>query len=149
VSVGKLVIKDICASPYICLTMMNSSRLELIRLERTITRDKNLRYSLFSYLLAAMILLNLFFFQSPIIGISASLIYVFINAFFLGHVLFRSQEPFFRLILGSLVFLMLLGFVGWLVLTVYDLDVMALFVVLLIAATVSSLMNRRMKYIDG
>lgn len=143
------VTKNICTSPYICLTMINLSHVELTRLEKTITRDKNLRYSILSYLLVAIILLNLLFLQSSIIGISASLIYVFINAFFLGHVFFRSQEPFFRLILGSLVFLMLLGLVGWLVLAVYDLDVMASFLVLLIAAMVSSLMNRRVKHIDG
>jgi len=39
--------------------------------------------------------------------------------------------------------------VGWLILAIYDLDVVASLLVLLITATVSSIMNRRVNHIDG
>jgi len=129
--------------------MMNLNRFELLRLERRITSDEKLQYSLSSYFIVAVIFLNQSSFQSPIIGLPASLVYVSINAVFLGHVFFGSQEPFFRLILGSLAFLTLLGFVGWIVLAIYSLDEVASILVLVIAATVSSIINRRMKHSDG
>jgi hypothetical protein len=117
-----------------------------MELERTIVRDEKLRFTLLSFLLVLTILVNLTSLKSPIIGISASLVYITVNAVFLAHAFFGSQELLFRLILGSLAFLMLLGFVGWLILAIYNLDIMASVLVLLIAATVSSLMNKRMKH---
>lgn len=117
-----------------------------MRLEGIIVRDAKLRFTLLSYILVLIILLNLTSFQSPIIGLSASLVYILINAVFLGRAFFGSQELLFRLILGILVFMMLLGFVGWFILTIYNLDIMASVLVLLIAATVSSLTNKRMNH---
>lgn len=137
-----------CACTFV-FTMMNSNRFELLQLERKIASDEKLQYSLSSYFIVAVIFINQSFFQSPIIGLPAALVYVSINAVFLGRVFFSSQEPFFRLILGSLAFLMLLGFVSWVVLAIYSLNEVGSVLVLLIAATFSSIINRRMKHSNG
>jgi len=88
---------------------------------------------------------NLNVFHSSILGIAASVSYFLINGIFLGHAFFEEETTFFRLTLGILLLIMLLGFVGLLTVIVYNLDVIRFTLVLLIAATLSSLLNRRVK----
>lgn len=98
-----------------------------------------------SYVVILLIFINLSELQSPILGLLASAIYFSINGIFLGHALFEKETAFFRLMLGLLLLAMLLGFVGWLAVVIYNLDLIRLTLVLLIVATLSSLLNRRMK----
>ena len=115
------------------------------RLEKTITHDKRLLFTLCSFALTLGIYINLSFFQSPVIGVVASILYFIINGVFLGHAFFEKETAFFRLMFGTLLLVMLLGFVGWLAVIIHNLDVTRFTLVLLITATLSSLLNRRVK----
>jgi hypothetical protein len=115
------------------------------RLEKTIAHDKRLLFTLCSFALTLGIYINLSFFQSPVIGVVASVLYFIINGVFLGHAFFEKETAFFRLMFGTLLLVMLLGFVGWLAVIIHNLDVTRFTLVLLITATLSSLLNRRVK----
>ena len=115
------------------------------RLEKTIANDKRLLFTLCSFALTLGIYINLSFFQSPVIGVVASVLYFIINGVLLGHVFFEKETVFFRLMFGTLLLVMLLGFVGWLAVIIHNLDVIRFTLVLLITATLSSLLNRRVK----
>lgn len=98
-----------------------------------------------SYVVILIIFINLSEFQYPVLGLLASAIYFLINGIFLGHTFFEKETAFFRLMLGLLLLVMLLGFVGWLAVVIYNLDVIRFTLVLLVVATLSSLLNRRVK----
>ena len=102
-----------------------------------------------TYVVVLMIFINLSVFQSPILSLPASAIYFLINGFFLGHAFFEKETTFFRLMLGLLLLVMLLGFVGWLAVVIYNLDVLRFTLVLLIVTTFSSLLNKRVKNKHG
>jgi uncharacterized membrane protein YfcA len=93
--------------------------------------------------------MNLNSFQSPLIGFTASIIYFVINAVFLGNAFFEKENIFLRLMFGILLLTMLLGFIGWLTLIIHNLDVTRFTLVLLVVATFSSLLNKRMRHRDG
>jgi hypothetical protein len=115
------------------------------RLEKTIARDKKLLFTLCSFILILGIYINLSFFQSSVIGVVASILYFMVNGIFLGHAFFERESAFFRLMFGILLLIMLLGFVGWLAVILYNLDVIRFTLVLVIIAILSSLSNRRVK----
>ena len=115
-------------------------------IERSLEQDKNFLYTIISYSSILAIFMNLNSFQSPLIGLIASFIYFAINGVFLGNALFKKENTFFRLMFGILLLIMLLGFIGWLTLIIYNLDVTKFTLVLLVASTFSSLFNRRMKH---
>ena len=115
------------------------------KLEELIVRDHNFIFTISSFLLIFIIYLNLSFPSSPIIGIAASIAYFMINGIFLGHAFFEKETPLFRLMFGTLLLIMLLGFVGWLAVIIYNLDIIRFTLVLFIVATLSSLINRRVK----
>jgi len=115
------------------------------KIEQRITRDERMLFTMISYVVILLIFLNLSEFQSPILSLPASAIYFLINGIFLGHAFFKKEEAFFRIILGTLLLIMLLGFIGWLAIIIYNLDVTRFALVLFITATLSSLINRRMK----
>ncbi len=115
------------------------------KIEQRITRDEKMLFTLVSYIVVLTIVINLNEFQSPIISLPASVIYFLINGIFLGHVFFEKEATFFRLMYGLLLLIMLLGFVGWLAVVIYNLDVMRFTLVLFIVTTLSSLLNRKVK----
>ena len=122
-----------------------SSSFQLSKLDTWITQDQKLLFTLTSYGLILAIYINLNAFHSSVLGIVASVLYFLINGIFLGHAFFEQEATFFRLIFGVLLLIMLLGFVGLLAVIVYNLDVIRFTLVLFIAATLSSLLNRRVK----
>jgi hypothetical protein len=81
-----------------------------------------------------------------LIGFAASVIYFLINAVFLENAFFEKEDTFFRLMLGILLLIVFLGLVGWLTLIIYNLDATRVTLVLLVVATFSSLLNRRMRH---
>lgn len=118
---------------------------QLSNLENWITQDQKLLFTLTSYGLILAMYVNLNVLHSSILGIAASVSYFLINGIFLGHAFIEEKTTFFRLTLGILLLIMLLGFVGLLTVIIYNLDVIRFTLVLLIAATLSSLLNRRVK----
>ena len=124
--------------------MRNS--LQLDKLETSITRDQKLLFTLTSYGLILAIYINLNSLHSSVLGIVASVLYFLINGIFLGNAFFEKEATFFRLIFGVLLLIMLLGFVGLLAVIIYNLDVIRFTLVLSIVATLSSLLNRRVKH---
>ena len=123
--------------------MKRASRFNNI--ERTIVQDKRFISTIVSYCGILAIFMNLYSLQSPFIGLIAFIVYFVINAAFIGNAFFRKEETFFRLTFGTLLLVILLGFVGWLTLILHNLDITRVTLVLLAVATLSSLFNRRMK----
>lgn len=115
-------------------------------IERSVMQDRNFLFTIVSYSVIFAIFLNLNSIQSPLIGFMASVIYFLIDAVFLGNAFFKKEDTFFRLTLGILLLAVLLGFVGWLTLIIYNLDATRVTLVLLVVATFSSLFNRRMNH---
>jgi len=115
-------------------------------IEKSIVQDKNFLYTIVSYSVVLAIFVNLNIFQSPLIGSITSVIYFVINAIFLGNAFFGKENAFFRVVFGVLLLTMLLGFVGWLTLIIYNLDVIRCTLVPLVVATLSSFLNRRVKH---
>jgi len=123
-----------------------SGSFQLSELETLITQDQKLLFTLTSYGLILAIYINLNAFHSSVLGIVASVLYFLINGIFLGHAFFEKEATFFRLIFGVLLLIMLLGFVGLLAVIIYNLDVIRFTLVLFVAATLSSLLNRMVKH---
>jgi len=119
---------------------------QLDKLEKLIVHDYKLLFTLSSYVLILAIYMNLSTFQFSVLGIVASLLYFLINGIFLGHAFFEKEEAFFRLMLGFLLLIMLLGFVGWFAVIIYNLDVVRFTLVLFVVATICSLINRKVKH---
>ena len=115
------------------------------KIEQRITHDEKLLFTMVSYVVILIVFINLSEFQSPILSLPASAIYFLINGIFLGHAFFKKEDTFFRLMFGTLLLIMLLGFIGWLAVIIYNLDVIRFTLVLSIVATLSSLLNRRVK----
>jgi uncharacterized membrane protein HdeD (DUF308 family) len=115
-------------------------------LEKSLVQNKNFVYTITSLVGVIVVFLNLNSLESPLIGSIASVVYFGINAVFLGNALFGEEKTFFRLAFGILLLVMLLGFFGWLVLIIYNLDASMVTLVLLIVAVLSSLLNWRMKH---
>ena len=119
---------------------------QLHKLEKFITHDPKLIFTLISYVLILAIYVNLNAFKSPAVGVIAFILYFLINAIFLAHVFSEKEDVFFRLMFGVLLLIMLLGFMGWIIMIIYNLDVIKFTLVLFVVATLSSSLNRRMKY---
>ena len=119
--------------------------LQLGKLETLIAQDSKLLFTLTSYVLISMIYANVSILQSSILGIVASSSYVLINATFLGRAFFGREAAFFRFMLGLLSLVMLIGFIAWLALIIHSLNLTWFTLVLFLVATLSSLLNRKMK----
>ena len=120
--------------------------LRYAEIERSIAQDRNLFSTVVSYSVTFAIFMNLNSFQSPIIGLTMSAIYFVINAIFLGDAFFKEENAFSKTLHGMLLLIMLLGFIGWLSLIIYNLDAIRVTLVLLIVTTLSSFINRRMRH---
>jgi hypothetical protein len=126
------------------IKMKRAFRFDIV--EKSVVQDKNFLYTIISYSVILAVFMNLNSLQSPLIGLIASVIYFLINAVFLGNAFFDKENAFFRLMFGILLLTMLIGFVGWLTLIIYNLDVTRSTLALLGVATLSSLLNRRIKH---
>jgi len=114
----------------------------LKKVEELIVRDEKFLFTTISCLMILIISLNSIFSLSVALGIIASLIFFLINILFLGHTLFEKEIPFLRLILGSLMLLLFLGIIGWVILIIYNLDIIRVTIALCVLAGLSSTMNR-------
>lgn len=114
--------------------------------EKSVVQDKSFLCMIVSYSVILVIFVNLNSLQSPLIGLMSSVIYFMINALFLGNAFFEKENAFFRLMFGVLLLIMLLGFVGWLIMAIYNLDVLRFTLALVITTTLFSFLNRRMKH---
>jgi hypothetical protein len=124
--------------------MANSPRISNI--ETLITQDGKLVFTLSSYVLALAIYVNGTLLQSSLIGLVISVPYLVINGIFLGRVFFKNEEIFFRLMLGLLSLIVLLGFVSWLAVIIYNLSIANVFLVLLVVSTACSSLNRKVNF---
>jgi len=122
-----------------------SDSIQLGKKETLVVRNPKLVFTLTSYVLILIIYVNMNALQSSVLGLATSFFYFLINGIFLGHAFFEKEIVFFRLMFGALLLVMLLGFVGWLAVIIYNLDVTRFTLVLFIVATLSSLLNRRVK----
>lgn len=118
---------------------------EVRKLEGLIADNPKFIFTIISYALILILYVNLNTFRSPFLGLLTSVLYFLINGIFLGQTFFRKESTFFRLALGMLVFTILLGFVGWLAVIIYNLNFIQFALVLLVSTTLSSLLNRKVK----
>jgi len=114
-------------------------------LQYLITRDQNFVFTVLSYLTILLIFVNISLVSSPAIGVASSTIYFLINATYLGHALFEQENAFVEFMLGLLVLVVILGLVAWAVLVLYSLNNIASVIVLSIASSFASFMNRKVK----
>jgi len=118
------------------------NKFQLNALTENISQDKKLTFTLISYLTVLTIFANLNFVNSPLIGAAAFLTFFLINGTFLAYSLFEKETNFSKFMLGQLLLVVLLGFVGWLTMIFYNLDVPRTTIAILIVATITSLVNR-------
>lgn len=119
---------------------------QLTKMENLIVANRRCVFTAVSYLAVATLSVNTAFVKSLTLGAAAAVIFFVINAFFLAHTFFRKEDGFFRLMFGVLLLIMLLGFVGWLIMIIYNLDALRFTLTLVIVATLSSSANIRMKH---
>lgn len=119
---------------------------KLGNIEKSIVSDRKFLATIISYSVILVIFINLISFQSPIIGLVGSAVFFLMDTVFLGNAFFEKETPFFRLLFGVLLLIMLLGFVGWFIMIIYNLDALMFTLVLIITTTVSSVLNQRAKY---
>jgi len=115
------------------------------KLEKFIIDDSRFLFTLTSYVSILITFINLNTLKSSILGVVAFVLYFLINGIFLSHAFFEKEDAFFRLMFGVLLLIMLLGFVGWLIMIIYNLDVPELSLVLFIVTSFSSLICKRVK----
>ncbi len=116
-------------------------------LENFVANNPRLLATLISYVLVLVIYINLSV-KSAVVGIVGFTLYFMINGIFLAHAFFKKEEAFFGLMLGALLLIMLLGFVGWLIMIIYSLDAPSFTMVLIIVSTICSMLDRGMEYKD-
>lgn len=118
---------------------------KIAQLESLVAENPKLIFTMFSYGLILTMYVNLSTFQSPFLGLATSALYFFINGVFLGQAFFPKESTFFRIVLGMLSLIIILGFAGWIAVITYNLELFQFVLVLLIATTLSSLINRKVK----
>lgn len=118
---------------------------EIGKLEGLIAENPKLIFTMISYALILILYVNLNTFRSPLLGLLTSVLYFLVNGIFLGQAFFRKEQTFFRLALGMLLLTLILGFVGWLAVIIYNLDLLQFALVLFVSTTLSSLLNRKVK----
>ena len=117
---------------------------EFDKLLRFIVNDSKLLSTMASYVLILVVNINQNTIQSLPVGILSLTLYFLINGSFLSHV-FAEKIDCLSFMFGILALIMLLGFFGWLIMIIYNLDALLFSLTLLVTTTISSLLNRRMK----
>lgn len=117
----------------------------LHELQLLIGQDEKFLFTATSFVTILLILLNLFSITSPVIGALASVVYFVINAIFLERFFPRETNNFLRFMLGSLLLVLILGLTSWMMLIIYNLDVIPSATALIIVTILSSFLNRRSK----
>ena len=116
-----------------------------MNLQHLITRDQNFLFTILSYITILIIFVNTSLTNSPAMGLVASAIYFLINATYFGHALFKREDLFVRFMLGNLLLIAILGLVAWAVMILYNLGKIGSLIVLSIADSLASFLNRKAK----
>lgn len=116
--------------------------LDFKNMEKFIVHDRNFVPTIFSFLMVTLIFLNLSMVNRVELGFIASVTYFFINGVFLGSTFFSEEIIVLRIALGVLLLVALLGLVGWLVMIIYNLDILRSVLVLYTVAGTCTLANR-------
>ncbi len=122
------------------------------KMEQAITTDRRYAFTIISYSTVLAIFLNLTLLvpalqqqmqtAALLVGALASTVYLVINGVFLGHFFLEKESLLLKIVFGNLLLLVLLGFVAWIVVIISNLDVIRTTVVLLVATTLASSLNR-------
>lgn len=119
------------------------NKLRFKNFERLVIRDENLLFTVFSFIMVFVIFINLTYLFSIVVGAIGSFIYFFINAIFLGHALFENEDRLLRFMLGGLFLILVLGLASWIMMIIYNLDVLRSTIALSIVTILASLSNRQ------
>lgn len=125
--------------------MAVTNRLALHKIEELIAEDSKHVFTLLSILAVILVCVNLVTVHLLLVGLIAFAVYFVTIGTFLGRAFFLGEEAFIRFALGILLSIMLLGFVGWIFMIIYDLEIVPFALVLLVTTIVSSVLNQRMR----
>jgi len=114
-------------------------------LTQLVIQDEKLTFTVASYASIITIFLNISTIQSPVVGIAASIIYLFINATFIGQAFFQNHELFIKSLLGTLLLIVILSLVGLAIMLLHNLDNASTAIALSITALLTSVLNRRVR----
>lgn len=112
------------------------------KLEKSIMEDDKSLFTIVSYVSILVIFLNLSMVNSAVVGLIASLVFFLINGTFLGCAFFEGESRFLRFMLGILLLLVFMGLVSWLVMLIYNLDIIRSTIVLCVVAAFCSFINK-------
>jgi hypothetical protein len=118
-------------------------------LTRFITQERILVFTVILFGSVVAVSLNLNIVRSPILGVSASILFLLISSIMMGQALFRNENSVTKLLLGSLIVIITLGLVGWVVMILYNLDNTRIAVVLFVTASLASILNKGMNSGNG
>jgi len=93
-----------------------------------------------SFLMVIVIFFNYRTFRLSVVGVAASVVYIFINGDFIGRKFFREEK--LRLPLGILLLVVLMGLLGWVFIVFYRLRITEVVAVLAGASLLSFLSYR-------
>lgn len=120
-----------------------------MKIEELIVRDNKLLSTTVSFFMILLIFINLNFnfssFIDTVIGVIASAVYFLINGCFLGCAFFENEDLFLRFMLGYMLLITCLALVAWVVLIVYNLNIVGSILVLCIVCSLSSFLNKKRK----
>jgi len=108
-------------------------------------QDEKFIFTIASYASILTIFLNISTVQSPVVGIAASILYLFINATFIGQAFFQNHNLFIKFLLGTLLLTAILSLVGLAIMLLYNLDNVRTAIALAITALLTSALNRRVR----
>lgn len=116
------------------------------KLYQAINRDNKLLWTISAYIAVFLVFVNANIVHSPALGIAVSSVFFLINSVFLGSTFFEDKEPFFRFAFGGLLLVAIIGVVGWIVLIIYNLDIIRSTIVLCVVSAISSVVNKLGRY---
>ena len=111
-------------------------------LESLVAQDRTFLFTLISYLAILAIYANSIVFRSPVLGVTATILFLLIDSIFLGSAIFKKENALFKLAFGILLLVTLLGSMNWIALITYNLDISKSTLALLATTTISSALNK-------
>lgn len=96
-----------------------------------------------AYAVILAIFVNLSISRSMVIGVIASIVYFLINGVFLAQMFSKRESLFSSLVFGMMLLIALLGLVSWLIMIIYNLDIVRSVIALCLVTTVASAVKLR------
>jgi hypothetical protein len=117
-----------------------------MKLKHVTIENKTLVFTALSFLAVFIIFINTTFAGSPVTGLIALSIYFLINSTFWGNAFFEEENILIKLAMGSLLVVAFIALIGWLILIIYNLNILNTVLALSIVAILPLLMKIMYKH---